>query len=96
MGAMNAVSLVVSDEREELIIRLAEMAGILRSARSQGAAVPMVCLLDCTARHWIRWGDADRCTNCGTPALSAEVWHRLLVGALRHCSARIAVERRAA
>ena len=82
---MGLVKMLVdlADEREELIIRLAELAGILRTARRAGVAVPVVCLLDCDARHWIRWGNSDRCTNCGTPVLPADVWHRLLVGPLR-------------
>src|SRR4051794_11482207 len=69
--------------REDLICRVAETAGILHDARAAGAAVPVVCLLDCDPRNWIRWGTLDRCTNRGTPALSADTWHRLLVGALR-------------
>jgi hypothetical protein len=73
----------LTEERETLIIRIADMASILRSVRVNGAAIPVVCLVDCTARHWIRWGEDDRCTNCGTPALSADIWHRMLTEALR-------------
>jgi hypothetical protein len=80
----------LTEERETLIIRLAEMAAILRGARASGAAVPVVCLLDCTARHWIRWGEHDRCSNCGTPVLSADHWHSLLVWVLRETAARTA------
>jgi hypothetical protein len=75
--------LELAEERETLLIRLAEMAAILRGARAAGAAVPVVCLLDCTARHWIRSETLDRCTSCGTPVLSADQWHRMVVGALR-------------
>jgi hypothetical protein len=50
---MAALTTVATYEREELIIRLAEMAGIVRDAVRAGAAVPVVCLLDCDPRCWI-------------------------------------------
>lgn len=71
------------DHREELIIRLAEMAGILREARLHHAAEPLLCLYDCDAHHWTPWGPGDVCCNCGTRPLAASHWHRLLVAALR-------------
>jgi hypothetical protein len=61
---MNRLALAFDEEREELIIRLAEMAGILRRARRAGAAVPVVCLLDCDAHHWTAWGRGTVCCNC--------------------------------
>jgi hypothetical protein len=87
MSAMSDLH-TLTDEREELVICLAEMAGILRDVRATSAAEPVLCLLDCSSRHWIRWGRQDRCTNCGTPALPASTWHRLLVEALRASAAR--------
>jgi hypothetical protein len=86
----------LTDERETLIIRLAGMASILRSARAHGGAIPVVCLLDCTARHWVRWGTLDRCSNCCTPVLSADHWHRLLVDALRTSATASTADKRAA
>jgi hypothetical protein len=96
MSTMNRVALAFDEEREELIIRLAEMAGILRAARREGAAVPVVCLLDCSARHWTAWGRGTVCCNCGTPAVAADTWHRWLTEALRTAAQLAPAERRAA
>lgn len=84
------------DDHEEIIIRLAEMAGTLRGVKVEGAAMPLLCLLDCSSQHWITWGPSERCANCGTPVLTAETWHRLLVGALRQAMALPAPQRRIA
>jgi hypothetical protein len=48
----------------------------------------MHCLFDCDPHHWTAWGPGEVCTNCGTPALPASTWHRLLVEALKACTAR--------
>jgi len=80
MAAMNTLA---TCDREELIIRCAEMAGVLRDARHAGAAEPLLCLLDCDPRHWITWGRNTVCTNCGTAALPASQWHAALVTLLR-------------
>ena len=89
---MAQLSTLATLEYEELIIPLSEMAGVLRSARRAGAAVPVLCLLDCDPHHWTPWGRADICTNCGTRPLSADVWHAALTRLLRDD----AVERRQA
>jgi len=80
---MATLSTLATFEYEELIIRLSEMAGVLRSARRAGAAIPVVCLLDCDPHHWTPWGRSDICTNCGTRPLAADVWHAALVTLLR-------------
>lgn len=80
---MATFSTFATYDREELIIRLAEMAGIVRDAVRAGATVPVVCLLDCDPRCWVVWGPREVCTNCGTRPMSADVWHQALVRALR-------------
>ena len=85
MAMMNALA---TYEYEELIVRLVEMAGALRDARRAGAAIPVLCLLDCDPRQWVRWGHAERCANCGTPPLAADVWHAALTRLLRVCVPR--------
>lgn len=79
-GSMNALSTFTA---AALVIRLAEMAGSLRAARLAGAQVPLLCLLDCSARNWIAWGCGEVCLSCGTPPLPADRWHALLTAALR-------------
>jgi hypothetical protein len=81
MGRLSDLA-TLTDSREDIIIRLAEMAGALRSARAADVAVPVLCLLDCEPHHWTAWGAADICTNCGTRPLPAAAWHRLLTAAL--------------
>jgi hypothetical protein len=93
---MNRSAVACDEEREELIVRLAEMAGLLRAARRAGAAVPVVCLLDCSARHHTAWGRGVVCCNCGSPVTDAATWHRWLTDALRRAVTLPAVERRAA
>ncbi|HLZ73348.1 MAG TPA: hypothetical protein VKV26_25870 [Dehalococcoidia bacterium] len=80
---MATMSTLATDDFEELVIRCAEMAGILRDARHAGAAVPVLCLLDCDPRHWTAWGRAEVCANCGTRPLPADVWHAALTTLLR-------------
>jgi len=94
MGRLNDLA-TLTDSREETIIRLAEMAGVVRTARAAGAAMPVLCLLDCDPHHWTAWGSADICTNCGTRPLVADQWHTLLVAALRALPASLAVRRAA-
>ena len=89
---MAMMSTLATYDFEELVIRCAEMAGILRDARRAGAAIPVLCLLDCDPHHWTLWGRADVCTNCGTRPLPADVWHAALTTLLRKGMA----ERRAA
>lgn len=60
MAAMNALATFSFDE---LVIRTCEMAGILRSAYRHRAAVPALCLLDCSARHWIHLGPDLACSK---------------------------------
>ncbi len=83
---MAVFSTLATVDREELIIRLAEMADILRAAHAHDAAVPVVCLLDCDPRCWVAWGRSDICTNCGTRPAGADTWHAALVVALRRAS----------
>ncbi len=83
---MAVFSTLAAFDREELIIRLAEMAGIVRSAHAHGAAVPVVCLLDCDPHHWAVWGHSEVCCNCGTRPAGADIWHAALVTALRRAS----------
>ncbi|HLZ71450.1 MAG TPA: hypothetical protein VKV26_16230 [Dehalococcoidia bacterium] len=90
---MATLSTLATYDFEELVIRCAEMAGVLRAARRAGAAVPVLCLLDCDPRHWTAWGRSEVCTNCGTRPLGADVWHAALVHLLRETTA---AERRAA
>jgi hypothetical protein len=93
---MNRIAVAFDEERETLIIWLAEMADLLRAARRAGAAVPVVCLLDCSARHHTAWGRGMVCCNCGTPVTDAATWHRWLTEALRTIVVLPVAERRAA
>lgn len=96
MSAMKTI-FELTDDPEELVIRLAEMAGLLRGVRAAGAAEPVLCLLDCDPHHHAAFGPNDFCTNCATLVLPAGQWHRLLTLALRACEARAPwAERRAA
>ncbi len=75
--------LELGEDREELIIRLADMADTVRTATAVGAAMPVRHLLDCDAHHWQPWGRSEMCCTCGTRPLSADHRHRLLTAALR-------------
>jgi hypothetical protein len=72
----------LAEDREELIIRLADMVDTIRTAVEAGAAMPVRCLLDCEPRHWTPWGRSDICGNYGTRPLPADRWHHLLVATL--------------
>jgi hypothetical protein len=78
-------NLSLTEERETLILRLAEMAAVVRGARGElmPELMPELCLLDCDPEHWTAWGPRDVCCNCGAPVLPADTWHRLLTEALR-------------
>lgn len=64
---MAAMSTIATYQYEELIIRCAEMASILRDARRARAAIPVLCLLDCSSRHAIGFG-GDRARSAQTAA----------------------------
>jgi hypothetical protein len=84
---MAQLSTFATYDFEELVIRSAEIAGILRDARRAGAAEPVLCLLDCSSRHWITWGPREICANCGTRPLPASTWHSALTTLLRDAMA---------
>src|SRR5579883_2354168 len=83
MSTMNRIAIAFDEEREELILRLAEVAGILRSVKRTQKPAPVVCISQCRPKHWTRFGWQLWCTRCGTPAVAADVWHRRIVEALR-------------
>ena len=96
MSTLNRIAVACDEERETLIIRLAEMAGILRSTTRKGQPAPIVCLHDCAPRCWVRFGWQLWCTDCGTPVTDAATWHRWLTEALRTVAQLAVTERRAA
>jgi len=80
---MATLSTIATFEPYELIILLANHAETLRSVHAAGAAMPVVCLEDCDPRRWVPWGPREVCTNCGTPPLAANTWHKILTETLR-------------
>src|SRR5437868_2728123 len=87
MSAMKTI-FELTDDPEELVIRLAEMAGIMRDVAAAGAAEPVLCLLDCDPHHFVSFGPNTACSNCATRVLPASQWHALLTIGLRYVVAR--------